>query len=639
MYLICFINMNSYANDTFDIEFDYDVYYLGAYNEEDPLFDPLYITARIGEESDYADPDEWDWDSGGLQYEVTEEEDEYSTLKVWADTGDAGLYEVSVEALSEYGEPDSYSCLVYTIETDLDIDSDGDGDIEDDEDEPGEEDPGCYIAVGGDRKLLKFEVQPIEELEYFCENGGLGFVAIEITDGTECARLYCGATGGNPYTSIQFDLSSGTDYQLLQAFINNGLYIGATDASSSTQDIEVTLFFYARYPDDYWFPVHKDKVNFTSINIDVNIGLTDAQELDPGKYINVNWDDDDNDGWTDSGEPPDAEYTGDKDDSEIPENGDEDLRPFTVSISLQEDIEEAFPSSTIIINYPEDKVKVWQTNTKTFSSGGENSFVHSGVARSISAFPAQYYLEGISGSSNFRDVELKATWSVDSSIKDIVKITVFELYLTGFFSYGNQQNDNDKKMHNFLPGSSDKCGMISWDDANGNGTPEGSGDMDSNCRYFGNCMELQGTVNPSGVTNEVEFNFEREKYGKEWKKIEGDESWSHVHNWSSWDPDDMANDEDEDVSPDNDHIYQLDIPGFLVRLRTILDIDGDYKALVINLKQRVMVKIDGVWYQCSNYYKWHSQTYTKPKDSTYMTRDDVNKQKLGSGWISIPTNP
>jgi hypothetical protein len=40
--------------------------------------------------------------------------------------------------------------------------------------------------------------------------------------------------------------------------------------------------------------------------------------------------------------------------------------------------------------------------------------------------------------------------------------------------------------------------------------------------------------------------------------------------------------------------------------------------------------------QCSGFFKWHSQVYTRPKNDTELTRDDRQLQKLGDGWIRIP---
>ena len=61
---------------------------------------------------------------------------------------------------------------------------------------------------------------------------------------------------------------------------------------------------------------------------------------------------------------------------------------------------------------------------------------------------------------------------------------------------------------------------------------------------------------------------------------------------------------------------------------------GDYLFHMVNLREWVTVEIDGVPIQCSDFLKWHSQEYLKPKDANDLTRGK-NEQKLGGGWIGI----
>jgi hypothetical protein len=367
----------------------------------------------------------------------------------------------------------------------------------------------------------------------------------------------------------------------------------------------------------------------TVVKVDINVGLSEADEINPGKYINVNWDDDDSDGWVPNDNPPGGVYTGDKDDPEI-EDGDNDLRSFIVSINPY-DIAADFPESTVSITFP-GKVKVWETNTKKKLEFGEmvSSELPSGAQFKIANLPKELYLEGISGSGAFRDVELKAMYSLCNA-EDIVKVTVFEVTLAGLFGFGDQQEDNDKKFSAFKL-SSDKNGKISWDDANGDGV---KGDLDLNCEFFHDCIECQGTVNPSGVTNEAQFDIKRDKWRRIWEKLVGG-SWTLVSDATPWQSDDLTND-DEDLSPSvMDHIYSIDGPGASYRSRSVT---ADYFARIGDFREWVIVNIDGAWYQCSNYYKWHSKIYTEPKDETNLTRDSTNLQQLGSGWITVPDSP
>jgi len=419
-------------------------------------------------------------------------------------------------------------------------------------------------------------------------------------------------------------IGDGTDYKTWAPdALPSTLWVEGKSPTGNTTQAKLTLL-YDPTSHTYLHPV--EEIYFTVVKVDINAGLSEQDELDPGKYINVNWDDDDDDGWEPNDAPPGGVYTGDKSDSDI-NGGDDDLRSFTVSISPQTKIVEDFPNSKVRITFP-SKVKVWQTNTKK-AGGGGSSELTSGDEFVVENLPKQLYLEGVSGSSAFKDVELKATW-LPKSFNDFVKVTVFEVDLNGLFGYGNQQSDNDKKFSSF-DASSDKCGKISWDDANGDGT---KGDMDSNCEYFHNCMECQGTVKPSGVTNEVQFDIKREKWSKIWEKNQGGQ-WQLVSDATPWQPDDSTN-SDEDLTPSGtNHIYSIDGPGAIYRSRSITD----YFAYIGDFKEWVKVKIDGTWYQCSEYYKWHSKCYAEPKDANYLTRDSTALQKLGSGWIAVPDSP
>jgi hypothetical protein len=95
---------------------------------------------------------------------------------------------------------------------------------------------------------------------------------------------------------------------------------------------------------------------------------------------------------------------------------------------------------------------------------------------------------------------------------------------------------------------------------------------------------------------------------------------------------------DQDRTPSaQDHIYELDGPGPTYKDRE----NCDYVADIADFRECVFLWLGGVqFYQCSNWYKWHSQIYVKPKNATELTRDAPAKQKLGGGaWITVPDNP
>ena len=369
-----------------------------------------------------------------------------------------------------------------------------------------------------------------------------------------------------------------------------------------------------------------------AVKPNVYAGKSEELEEDPGLYINVNWDDDDDDGWEPNDTPPDAVYTGDKDDPNI-EGGDSDFRYFMTDIapeSIKTDLNDTEVSITFGGN-----VKVWETTTK-LNAEGESSAFSSGTNIKLADLPKNLYLEGVSGSSEFKDVELKATY-LPCDANDIVKITVFEVTLTGFFGFGDMQADNDTSFSAWRA-SSDHDGKISRDDANADGI---KGDNDPCCMYFRNCMECQGTVKPSGVSDQVTFDFVRYRWGKWWIKF-GEEAWELKDNSTPWtfdDPDDNPDLSDEDQEPsETNHIYHIDGPGWGKWSRQWCD----YFAQKVNFREFVNVEIYGVNYQCSDYYKWHSQIYLKPYEGEYrVTRDSMNKQKLESSWIIVddPNSP
>ena len=371
--------------------------------------------------------------------------------------------------------------------------------------------------------------------------------------------------------------------------------------------------------DDEWITVWVVAVN-------VNAGLTEEGEENPGLYINVNWSDDDGDGWEPNENPPGATYRGDKDDDEIAEGGDDDFRVFSVHV----DPEQA--PVTVVVQF-QNNIKVWRTFTKKMEGGGTSEVV-SGTGYDPQNIPWPLLVEGQSGTQNFRGVSLTATvkYGQNQICSDTVKITVFEVTLAGLFAEA-QQPDCDKKHHTFK-GSSDRNGKISWDDANGDGTV---GDNDPNCEYFRNCMECQGTVKPAGLTDEVELLFETWIWAKAWEKSEGG-GWELAMNHTPWHEDVAVNFVEQDRTPSaEDHIYDTDRPGHTFRDR----VRCDYVADIGDLKVCAVLSFGGDnFYQCSDWYKWHYQIYVKPKGGTeWLTRDVPAKQKLGGGWINVPDNP
>jgi hypothetical protein len=257
--------------------------------------------------------------------------------------------------------------------------------------------------------------------------------------------------------------------------------------------------------------------------------------------------------------------------------------------------------------------------------------------------PITLYMEGQAGTATFRAVELKGvyTGSTPNVGPDKVHVTVFEVNLNGLFD-GNQQGDCDKR-HKDLGGSNDRNGKISYDDADGNGK---TGDLDNLCVCFRNTMEDQGTVQPKGISGQVEFDFKRELRGKGWVVPNGEANWRlGLNKMDKWYADERQDAEDNTPSS-GDHIYQIDGPGYLVASNFPFDLDFD----AVIFRDWAMVKLYGTWYRSSGYLRWHHQIYVKPRidDPTLLRRAGAGPegptaewsfQKLGAGWIDIPAQP
>ena len=361
--------------------------------------------------------------------------------------------------------------------------------------------------------------------------------------------------------------------------------------------------------------------------------LDDGKKQDPGWYVNVNWDDNDKDGWHPDDHSPGATYTPDKDDSLVSGNGcerDDDLWKFTVEI---------LPASIhgpIQLTFDENKVRVYGKRTKEdpFASGSPVNFTGQ---------PITLYLEGRAGTAAFRDVKLKGVYvgSTPNVEEDYVNITVFEVTLTGLFEGGQQ--DDCGVHHESFNYSNNQNGRISRDDANGDGK---TGDADTLCICFHNCMEDQGTVKPTGVKSEVVFDYKRELRGKAWRVPPGGGDWILFLNRTDKWYDDTLADRIDGTPSDTDHIYQIDGPGWTTASTAL----NKYGFVVHNFREWARVKLYDRWYQCSNFLRWHSHTYLKPKpgDPRYLSRagagpngpgPEWSYQKLGAGWQEIPAEP
>jgi hypothetical protein len=369
--------------------------------------------------------------------------------------------------------------------------------------------------------------------------------------------------------------------------------------------------------------------------------LHEGPDDDPGWYVNVNWDDDDKDGWDPNDNPPGGVYTADKSDALVSGNGctqDDDLWKFTVEI---------VPASIhgpVRLTFNESKVKVYRNRDKQNPFGSGNTVNFTGQ-------PVPLYLEGIAGTDHFREVCMTGEYrgATSNVADDTIHITVFEVLLTAQFS-GMQPDDCGVKFQELHCGSN-RCGRISWNDKDGNGT---TGDNDNNCQGFHNNMVTQGTVKPSNCGEIVTFDFFREVWGKAWVVNQGEYGWRvEVDETGSWHNDDTGpnHQKDEDLTPSNDqHIYQVDVHGCWDEMEATF---GHTQLFgTSNFRDCCRVLLYETGYRCSGYLKWKSQFYVKPlgtppgalnrAGATPEGPDEDsgwNKQILGEGWMAIPSSP
>lgn len=409
--------------------------------------------------------------------------------------------------------------------------------------------------------------------------------------------------------------------------------------------------------------------------------LADADKLNPGWFSNVNWSDDDNDGWNPTSTltttaDPNAIYTPDRDDTDVVV-GDRDLRKFVVYVAAEDmtgnhnwSFKLTFPSS----------VGVYLQNTKANPVTSGQVFADSELeVESIVQKKKVFWLEGRSASSAFKDVDLKAEYVGNNinmpSLTDTVKVTVFGVTQQAICAGdgglpGEQQKDDKFRFSaatvNGLPRklSQDEVGKISWDLPSYIGwetTPPPGKPAGEYCQYFTNCMEMQGTVSPprdtrdstyygsaedpsnpgapppAPITPSIVFSQKREANGYSYMK-KGNAAWvsnlpGHL-TVGEWKPD---NDESAQSNKPTmtSHIYYDDAPCYIKKDTTELD----YMQYCLNFKNAVYVKIYGLDFMCSDYGRWYSQMYLKPNPNnrSVLTRAVPNYQILKSGWETLPT--
>ncbi len=144
-----------------------------------------------------------------------------------------------------------------------------------------------------------------------------------------------------------------------------------------------------------------------------------------------------------------------------------------------------------------------------------------------------------------------------------------------------------------------------------------------------NRMELRGVV--SGHRAGVQYDFKRTKERATWKKVS--DTWTQLSHVGPG-ADDDSHDQDEDLTPENNHIYVEDGPGF----RSLSNPVGDagateavYKASFVEfVKAR---NGSGSWSKVSSDFNWHSISWLEKSGGSWRRKSSANEIETGSTTV------
>ena len=149
-----------------------------------------------------------------------------------------------------------------------------------------------------------------------------------------------------------------------------------------------------------------------------------------------------------------------------------------------------------------------------------------------------------------------------------------------------------------------------------------------------NGMELRGDI--SGHTSGAQYDFKRTKERATWKKVSG--TWTQLTHVGPGADDDRS-DQDEDLTPQNNHIYVVDLPGFGSLSNPVGDASATEAVYKASFVEYVNARIGtGSWSRNSNNFPWHSITWLEKVGGTW--RRKAGKNELATGSTTVGTgNP
>jgi hypothetical protein len=152
-----------------------------------------------------------------------------------------------------------------------------------------------------------------------------------------------------------------------------------------------------------------------------------------------------------------------------------------------------------------------------------------------------------------------------------------------------------------------------------------------------NFMELRGDI--SGRTQGVQFDFRRTKEVAVWRKKNG--AWDRVRFVPAGTDDDRFN-TDEDLTPENNHIYSLDGPGVADLFEPLppqLLPGADETVYKASFLESVEARVPPAgWTRVSNEFAWHSITWLERGNGLGWTRK-AGRNEVEAGALVIGDQP
>jgi hypothetical protein len=141
-----------------------------------------------------------------------------------------------------------------------------------------------------------------------------------------------------------------------------------------------------------------------------------------------------------------------------------------------------------------------------------------------------------------------------------------------------------------------------------------------------NGMEVRGDID--GHRPDAQYDFKRTKERATWKKVGA--TWTQVSHVGPGEDDDKT-DDDESLTPVNNHIYSEDIPGFEGLNDPLGDAAATEEVYKASFVESVNVKVgSGSWAKNSNDFLWHSITWLEKVAGQWRRKPGANEIEAGA---------